>query len=204
MTTKSGQPTNKSGQKPKIKPCRDVVIEQSFELETLRTEVERLRNLLVATARALGLDAGDIDDIPQKAAEHEAEGSAACQAWSEKYGALQWDYDEAMRQYNMAQKRACDAEMRAKQTTENALAANLRWKEKLDVIADLHKLTTRQAIKEVTELETAIEAGRLFWQEYTTLADDLPDDMRGYFRQCSYLAGRFADALKGLEENEQS
>jgi len=48
--------------------------------------------LLFAAARALGLDADDIDDLPQKAT------------------GLKWDYDEAMRQYDEAQKRACEAE----------------------------------------------------------------------------------------------
>ena len=93
MTTKSSQPTAESGQKPKIKPCRDLVVEQAFELETLRAEVERLRNLLVETARALGLDTGDVDDLPQKAAAILAEGSAACQEWSEKCDQLQEQLD---------------------------------------------------------------------------------------------------------------
>jgi len=141
--------------------------------------------LLLATARALDLDADDMGDLPRKAATILAEGSAACQEWSEKCGALQWDYDEAMLQYDMAQKRAYEAEAQAEQTTKNALEANRRWKEKTEA------------------LETAIEAGRLFWQEYATLADDIPDDVRGYFRQYSYLAGRFADALKRLEVNRE-
>jgi hypothetical protein len=50
--------------------------------------------------------------------------------------------------------------------------------------------------------EAAIEAGRKFWQEYASLADDLPDDLRKNFGRCSYLAGRFADALRSLEDEQ--
>ena len=128
MTTKSGQPTNENGQKPKIKPCRDVVIEQSFELETLHTEVERLRNLLVEIARALGLDAGDIDDLPQKAA------------------SLKWDYDEAMRQYDEAQKRACEAEEKLARETQahTQLLTEAEWaKQEQAIEAEQQREQTR-------------------------------------------------------------
>jgi hypothetical protein len=52
--------------------------------------------LLLATARALGLDAGDVDDLPQKAAAIMAEGSAACQEWDTKCELLCMERDDAV------------------------------------------------------------------------------------------------------------
>ena len=90
MTTKSSQPTNGSGQDEKQ------YNELRVDTAGLCGELVRTKALLLETARALGLDISDVDDLPQKAAAILAEGSAACQAWDEKCRALQWDYDEAM------------------------------------------------------------------------------------------------------------
>ena len=130
MTTKSSRTANESGQAEIAQLHKQVdavykwLHQKIAECDRLHTDIaglldelteERQQRIeanadLLAMVLALGLDADDMDDLPQKAAEHEAEGSAACQARDEKCRALQWNYDEAMLQYDMAQKRACEAE----------------------------------------------------------------------------------------------
>lgn len=147
MTKKDSQSTTNGGQdvaelqeqflrlgealRQKTAQCDELridIIGLLAELTEERQQRIEANALLLATARALGLDDGEIDDLPQKAAVILAEGSAACQAWDEKCKQLQRDYDEAMRQYDEAQKRACEAE-----ATLSVVQEVARWLHKISL-----------------------------------------------------------------------
>lgn len=144
-------------------------------------EERRQRNeanaLLLETAQALGLDSDDVTwwQIIDELPQKAAELREKAQKQSE---AIQREWLSPVEAEGLRRK--------LEQTTRNALEANRRWKDKYQAS------------------EAVIEAGRQFWQEYATLADDLPDDMRDYFRPCSYLAGRFADKLREVNREEET
>ena len=108
MTKESSQMTTNSSQDiaelhAQIEALGQELQQKVTECDNLRTDIagllaelteerrQRIESnaLLLATARARGLDVGDMGDLPQKAAEFVAEGSAVCLEWSEKCQALE-------------------------------------------------------------------------------------------------------------------
>jgi predicted RNase H-like nuclease (RuvC/YqgF family) len=77
----------RQGLRQKTEECdklRNDVASLLVELTEERQQRIEANAYLLATARALGLDAGDLGELPRKAAEIMAEGSAVCQEWGEE------------------------------------------------------------------------------------------------------------------------
>ena len=105
----------------------------------------------------------------EREAQIRAEDSAICQEWDEKCRGLQWDYNEAMRQYDEAQKRACETETKLTQALAHIKSLDARITlevSRQDELREAYHKTERQA-EQTTK--NALEANRRWKERVKTL-----------------------------------